>query len=108
MTASPYPAYRRPSEPPPNRLAVVSVILGVIGVLTSLLLVGMGFGTAAVVTGFIARSRAMRGERRSSPAAVVGMGLGVIAIVAGLTLAVLLGVLNSDPCWPQKQHTGCY
>jgi hypothetical protein len=93
---------------PANRLAVISIILGVVGLLTSVIFVGIVFGIAAVVTGCISRSRALRGEGSNSAAAVVGIVIGVMAIVVGLGLVVLLGVLNSDPCWPVKQHAGCY
>jgi hypothetical protein len=92
---------------PANRLAVVSIILGVVGLLTSVILVGIFFGIAAVVTGFNSRSRALRDESSKPAAAVVGIVIGVIAIIVGLGLVVLLGVLNSDPCWPLKQRSDC-
>jgi hypothetical protein len=92
---------------PANRLAVVSIILGVVGLLTSVILIGIFFGIAAVVTGFNSRSRALRDESSKPAAAVVGIVIGVMAIIVGLGLVVLLGVLNSDPCWPLKQRPDC-
>jgi hypothetical protein len=92
----------------PNRLAVISVVLGVIGLFTSLIFIGIGFGIAAVVTGFIARSQAIRGETRKSAAAVVGIVTGLTAIVATVAFVIFLVVMSSDPCWPVKHHTGCY
>jgi hypothetical protein len=101
-------AYPSASQVGPNRLAIVSVVLGVIGLFTSLMFIGIGFGIAAVVTGFIARSQAIRGETRKSAAAVVGIVTGVTAILATVAFVIFLVVMSSDPCWPVKHHTGCY
>ncbi|OBH49976.1 DUF4190 domain-containing protein [Mycobacterium sp. E2479] len=71
-------------DAPQNQFGVASVLLGLVGLLTCWLLLGVPFGIAAVVTGDIARRRVARGEANNPRAAMAGMVLGAIAIVAGL------------------------
>ncbi len=71
-------------DAPQNQIGVASVLLGLVGLLTCWLLLGVPFGIAAVVTGDIARRRVTRGEANNPRTAVAGMVLGAIAIVAGL------------------------
>ena len=71
-------------DTPQNQFGVASVLLGLVGLLTCWLLLGVPFGIAAVVTGDIARRRVGRGEANNPRTAVAGMVLGAIAIVAGL------------------------
>lgn len=71
-------------DTPQNQVGVASVLLGLVGLLTCWLLLGVPFGIAAVVTGDIARRRVGRGEANNPRTAVAGMVLGAIAIVAGL------------------------
>jgi hypothetical protein len=71
-------------DAPQNQFGVASVLLGLVGLVTCWLLLGVPFGIAAVVTGDIARRRVTRGEANNPRTAVTGMVLGAIAIVAGL------------------------
>ncbi|OSC31207.1 DUF4190 domain-containing protein [Mycobacterium vulneris] len=71
-------------DAPQNQFGVASLLLGLVGLLTCWLLLGVPFGIAAVVTGDIARRRVARGEANNRRTAVAGMVLGAIAIVAGL------------------------
>lgn len=71
-------------DAPQNQFGVASVLLGLVGLLTCWLLLGVPFGIAAVVTGDIARRRVGRGEANNPRTAVAGMVLGAVAIVAGL------------------------
>ena len=71
-------------DAPQNQFGVASVLLGLVGLLTCWLLLGVPFGIAAVVTGDIARRRVGRGEANNPRTALAGMVLGAIAIVAGL------------------------
>ncbi|MCK8645247.1 DUF4190 domain-containing protein [Mycobacterium colombiense] len=71
-------------DAPQNQIGVASVLLGLVGLLTCWLLLGVPFGIAAVVTGDIARRRVTRGEANNPRTAVAGMVLGAIAILAGL------------------------
>jgi uncharacterized membrane protein len=101
--------------PPARRdnAGVASLILGVIGLLTSVLCVGTFFGIAAVVLGFVSRSRAWRDGQSSPVKAIVGIVLGLLSMIVGLGLLVLFVWLenqyqNSGECWPFKDHAGCY
>ena len=97
-----------PFQPPPVKgpssvLAIVSVILGLVGLVALLptilfLFCGIlpiGLGLAAIITGFMARSRA-----KSKPAeygggglAMGGIILGVLSFIAPIAITVLLIVL---------------
>lgn len=72
------------AQAPQNQFGVASVLLGLVGLITCWLLLGVPFGIAAVVTGDIARRRVDRGQANNRRTALTGMVLGAIAIVAGL------------------------
>jgi hypothetical protein len=62
---------------------IASVILGVVGLLTSWAVgTGIGFGIAALGTGLVAWVR--RGKTRQAPIAVVGIALGAVSIMLGI------------------------
>jgi hypothetical protein len=100
----------------PNVVADRSRTYGVIGLLTSVVVIGAGFGIAAIETGYRARALARQSGRGNPNNAVVGIALGVAAIVVGLAVGFAVACLlvwfitelTTDPCWPVKQHTGCY
>ncbi len=71
-------------DAPRNEVGVASVLLGLVGLITCWLMLGVPFGIAAVVTGDIARRRISRGEANNRRTALAGMVLGTIAILAGL------------------------
>lgn len=71
-------------QPPRNEFGVASVLLGLVGLVTCWLLLGVPFGIAAVVTGDIARRRVARGEASNPRTAMTGIVLGAVAILAGL------------------------
>lgn len=69
---------------PRNEVGVASLLLGLVGLITCWMMLGVPFGIAAVVTGDIARRRVARGEASNPRTALAGMVLGVIAILLGL------------------------
>jgi Domain of unknown function (DUF4190) len=71
-------------DAPRNEVGVASVLLGLVGLITCWLMLGVPFGIAAVVTGDVARRRVARGEANNSRTALAGIVLGAIAIVLGL------------------------
>lgn len=71
-------------EAPRNEFGVASMLLGLVGLVTCWLLLGVPFGIAAVVTGDIARRRVARGEANNPRVAMTGIVLGAIAVLAGL------------------------
>ena len=92
---------------------VGSLILGVIGLVTSIMCVGTFFGIAAVALGYVSRSRALRSGRSTPLTAIVGIVMGMLSIIGGIGLFGLFVWLenkyqNSGECWPFKDHAGCY
>jgi Domain of unknown function (DUF4190) len=83
--------------PPQDKLAVVSVILGVVALITSWVLIGMLFGVAAIVTGWIGRSRAGRSAAPGSRAATTGIVLGVVSIMVALVAVVYYVWIDVQP-----------
>ncbi|OBK93778.1 DUF4190 domain-containing protein [Mycobacterium sp. 1165178.9] len=83
------------AQAPQNQFGVASVLLGLVGLVTCWLLLGVPFGIAAVVTGDIARRRVARGEANNPRTAMAGMVLGTIAIVAGLVAIGYYAQLDS-------------
>lgn len=71
-------------EAPRNEVGVASLLLGLVGLITCWMMLGVPFGIAAVVTGDVARRRVGRGEANNPRTALAGMILGVIAILVGL------------------------
>ena len=71
-------------DAPRNQVGVASLILGVAALITCWLVIGIGFGVAAVVTGLMARARVKRGEAGTSGSSIAGIVLGAVSIVAGL------------------------
>jgi uncharacterized membrane protein (DUF485 family) len=89
--------------PPQDKLAVVSVILGVVALITSWVLIGIFFGIAAIVTGRIGRSRTDRSAARPSRVATTGIVLGAVSIMAGLVAAVCYAWIYAHPA----EHHHC-
>jgi hypothetical protein len=86
--------------------------MGALALCTSLLVIGIFFGVAAVVFGVVARLRALSGVTKPATAAV-GIALGVVAIAVGVGVLVVFWpyleqLYTGDPCHPVKQHAGCY
>jgi hypothetical protein len=93
---------RETSDAPRNEFGVVSLILGLVALVTCWLMIGIPFGIAAVITGDIGRGRVKRGEANNPRAAMSGIVLGAVAIVAGL---VAIGYYASlDTGRPDRHH----
>ena len=63
-------------DAPRNEVGVASVLLGLVGLITCWLMLGVPFGIAAVVTGDVARRRVARGEATNPRPALAGIVLG--------------------------------
>lgn len=87
--------YGQPQKTSP--LAVVSLVLGILGVPCCMFLV---FGIGAVVTGFLARKQidASQGSLKGSGMATAGIVLGVVSVVLAIVVWLLniAGVLESN------------
>jgi hypothetical protein len=78
-----YTRYPRRPSVLQKRWETASLIVGALALVTSWLVIGIGFGAAAVATGVVARSHATPGARKR-PMAAVSIGLGVVSIVVGV------------------------
>jgi len=83
--------------PPPDKLGVVSVILGVVALVTSWVVIGMFFGIAAIVSGSIGRSRAKGSAAPAPRAATAGIVLGVVSIIAATVALVCYVWIYTHP-----------
>jgi hypothetical protein len=81
---------------PRNGLGVVSLVLGVVGVVISAVTIwptiGVFLGIAALAVGLAARARVKRGKANNRGIAIAGIVLGVAAIVLGLASLALTAV----------------
>jgi hypothetical protein len=73
---------------PSNAFGTTALVLGLIGLVGSILLVGGLLGLAAVVLGILALGRIRRGEATNRPVAIAGVALGVLSLVIPLVLLV--------------------
>lgn len=69
---------------PRNGLGIASLVLGLIALITSVSIVGLLFGSFAVVLGFFAWDQVIRNEATNRRTTIAAMVLGVIAIIIGL------------------------
>lgn len=83
-------------DAPRNEVGVASVLLGLVGLITCWLMLGVPFGIAAVVTGDVARRRVARGEANNPRTALAGIVLGAIAIVLGLVAIAYYARLDTQ------------
>ena len=83
-------------DAPRNEFGVVSLILGLVALITCWLLIGVPFGIAAVITGDIARRRVQRREANNPRTAMAGIVSGGVAIVAGLVAIGYYAWLDSQ------------
>jgi Domain of unknown function (DUF4190) len=91
--AGAYPPPGFPPTPagPSNGLAVASLLIGIVGLVTSPILIGLVLGIAAVAMGVVARRRIKRGETaHGGGLALVGVVLGVLATGIGLAVSAII------------------
>jgi hypothetical protein len=93
----PYSGYTPPPTGPKNGLGIASLIIAIIGLVTSASVVlGIILGIVAVAIGFAARGLVKRGEANNGGVAIAGIVLGFLAIVAGLVfIPIWIGLFNS-------------
>jgi hypothetical protein len=82
LLAQPGPASTRPStRAEPRALSVLALVLGVIGLVSSLTGVGLVFGLAAVILGHVGRRREPRGRALAVTGAIVGYAALAISVI---------------------------
>jgi hypothetical protein len=83
-----YGGYPAPPTQPRNGLGTAALVLGIIGLLTSILFFGGVFGLIAIVLGIVALGRVRRGEATNRGASIAGIVLGVLSLVIPVVLIV--------------------
>lgn len=91
----PYSGYAAPPATPKNGMGTTALVLGVIGLVTSWLIVGIVFGLIAVILGFVGRGRVKRGEATNGGVALAGIVLGFLAIIIGVVCTVFYVMAGS-------------
>ena len=81
---------------PTNSIAVVSLVLGILGLLGCLCggaIGGILFGAPAAITGWIARKQILEtsSEQQGIQLATIGLVLGIVEVVIGLILFFIFG-----------------
>ena len=82
--------------PARNGLGIAALVLGILGLVTSIFVVGGALGLLAIILGALGLSRVKRGEATNGGMAIAGIVLGVLALaIAALVAFGLASFLNS-------------
>lgn len=90
MSATPY-GTNVPGRTLPKGLAIASLVLGILGLVTSFFLFGGVLGLIAVILGIVALSKIKKGEADGKGMAIGGLVTGAIAILIALVIAIAVG-----------------
>ncbi|MDQ1635604.1 MAG: hypothetical protein QOJ32_2413 [Frankiaceae bacterium] len=74
---------------PRNGLGTAALVLGILGLLGSVLFFGGLLGLIAIVLGFIALGRVRRGEATNRGASIAGIVLGVLSLIIPIILLIV-------------------
>jgi hypothetical protein len=80
--------YPAPAGKPHNGLGTAALVLGILGLLGSILFFGALLGLIAIVLGFIALGRVRRGEATNRGASIAGIVLGFLSLVIPVILLI--------------------
>jgi len=90
MSATPY-GTDVPGRSLPTGMAVASLVLGIIGLLTAFFLLGGLLGLVAMILGIIALGKIKRGEADGKGLAIGGIVTGVLAMLGALLIVITVG-----------------
>ena len=92
----PYAGYTPPPTGPRNGLGIAALVIAIIALVFCWSVAGgVVLGIAAVIIGFVARSRVGRGEATNGGIAIAGIVLGFLAIIVSLVfIPIWIGVFN--------------
>lgn len=93
--STPY-ATNVPSRSLPKGLAVASLVLGILGILTAFFLLGGLLGLVAVILGFVALGKIKKGEADGKGLAIGGIVTGAVALLLTILLLVTVGAFFAD------------
>ena len=97
MENNPNPVYYPQPEPPKekNGAAVVSLIMGILGLVMSCCGFGRIFGIVALICGIVSKSKSSTGKMPGM--AIAGLIMGIVSIIGGLIgmVAVLIPLIAS-------------
>ena len=99
MTAPPYgtdPYGAAPSRSLPTGMAVASLVLGILGLLTSAFLLGGLLGLVAIILGIIALGKIKRGEAGGRGMALGGIITGILALLVTILIVVTVGAFFAN------------
>jgi len=101
----PYPGFPPAPTVPSSGLAVTSLSLGIIALMTSPLVIGLPLGIVAVAIGLVARRRVKRGRATHGGVALAGIVLGVAAMGVGLAVGAIMAIgIATDVFNSEYQH----
>lgn len=91
----PPPAYGGPDDRPTSGMAIAACILGVLGVLTACVGIGILLGIIALILGIVAMGQT--GDppfpKKGKGLATTGLALGITSVIVGPIFALLIGIL---------------
>ncbi|GAA2751523.1 DUF4190 domain-containing protein [Amnibacterium kyonggiense] len=93
-TSTPYTGSAAPAKTP--ILSILSLIGGILGILTSFFWIGLLFGAAGAILGFIGRRREPQARGLALAGIITGIIGFVISLVVIIAFFVLLGVAASQ------------
>ncbi len=93
--STPYAA-NVPSRALPKGMAVASLVLGILGILTSFFLLGGLLGLVALILGFVALGKIKKGEADGRGMAIGGIITGAIALLLTVLIVATVGAFFAD------------
>lgn len=88
-----------------NGLGVAALVLGILGLLSSVFLIGGVLGALAVVFGFIGRGKAKRGEADNGGVALAGIITGALGVLVAILVVGSIALLANNKDF--KNLTDC-
>ena len=85
-----------PARPLPTGMAVASLVLGVLGILTAFFLIGGLLGLIALILGLVALGKIKRGEAGGRGMAIAGIVTGAIALLLSIIVVVSVGAFFAE------------
>lgn len=86
-----------PPRRPSPALAITSLVLGILGLLGSIIVVGGLLGVLAVILGIVALVLARKGRASGKGMAIGGIVTGVLSVLISGAIIALFGAVFSDP-----------